>query len=56
MLPDDVPLNVRQLIFLIRIPKSNARMPETVQPSPFRYIFLIMPVVQKIIMQQRTSD
>lgn len=55
MFLNDIPLNIRQLILLIRIPQRNAGMPEPVQPLPLRHIPLIVPVIKKIIMQQRTS-
>ena len=56
MLFNDLPLDIIQFIFLFRIDKGNARMPESVQPFALRQICLVMPVIEKIVMQQRASD
>ena len=52
----DFPLNVIQLILLFRIAKRRHRMMKTVQTLPLGQVILIVPIVEKIIVQQRAPD
>ena len=56
MFSDDFPLYIIQFIFFLRIPQRDSRMPKPMQPLPLRKMLLIMPIVEEIIMQKRTSD
>lgn len=49
-------LHIIQHIFLLRIVKCDPRMPESVQSFTLGQMFLIMPVIEEIVMQECTSD
>lgn len=56
MLLNNLPLYIIELIFLLRIAKRRHRMMEPMKPFSLRQILLIVPVIEKIIMQQRAPD
>ena len=56
MLPNDLPLPVGKFVLLLRIAQRDARMPESMQPLALRNLCLVMPVIEKIIVQQSASD
>lgn len=56
MLSDNVALSVVQPEFLLRIVQGRHRMMKPVQTLAVRQRFLIVPVIEKIIVQQRPAD